>query len=30
MLATTVASGAAYLSMFFRRAWTILGSAAAR
>ena len=29
MLATTVASGAAYLSMFFRRAWTILGSAAA-
>lgn len=30
MLATTAASGTAYLSMFFRRAWTILGGAAAR
>ena len=30
MLATTAASGAAYLAMFFRRAWTILGSPAAR
>jgi cardiolipin synthase len=30
MLATTVASGTAYLTMFFRRAWTILGSPAAR
>jgi cardiolipin synthase len=30
MLATTAASGAAYVSIFFRRAWTILGAAAAR
>lgn len=30
MLGTTVASGAAYLSMFFRRAWAILGGTAAR
>ncbi|NBU24892.1 MAG: CDP-alcohol phosphatidyltransferase family protein [Gammaproteobacteria bacterium] len=30
MLATTAASGAAYVTIFFRRAWTILGSAAAR
>lgn len=30
MLATTVASGAAYITLFFRRAWVILGAAAAR
>jgi cardiolipin synthase len=30
MLVTTVASGAAYIAIFFRRGWAILGSAAAR